>query len=195
MAGELKFENGASSYVMPCTLKDSIKNCLELHPDWGYKRVAKQVGCSPNLVRYHTDPLEVQRNRSRKKDYFKNLNGVLKRKKDNFQCIGPRIRQSAISGRKSAGRVPSAFTAEELREKLESNPRCYLTGRSVDLLAPATYQLDHIHPASRGGTNELDNCGLVCKPANMAKGNMLHSEFLELCREVLEHHGFTVKRG
>jgi 5-methylcytosine-specific restriction endonuclease McrA len=59
---------------------------------------------------------------------------------------------------------------------------CALSGAPIDLL---TCEVDHIVPEARGGSDELRNLRLVCTRANEAKGNMLDSEFLELCRLVI----------
>lgn len=36
-----------------------------MHPHWGYRSIAKEVGCSPNLVKYYISPTEKRRNRER----------------------------------------------------------------------------------------------------------------------------------
>jgi 5-methylcytosine-specific restriction endonuclease McrA len=69
-----------------------------------------------------------------------------------------------------------------------------LTGRTIDLLKPKTYQCDHILPVSKGGKSSLENMGLACKEANQAKSDMIMDDFLKLCKEVLEHNGYTVSR-
>ena len=40
------------------------------------------------------------------------------------------------------------------------------------------YELDHIVPSSRGGTNRVSNLLVACQSCNIAKGNMLVEEFL-----------------
>lgn len=82
---------------------------------------------------------------------------------------------------------PMTFKVNDLLEKIGDNPTCYLTGRTIDLLDGKSYHLDHIIPKNRGGENTLDNCNIACKDANQAKGNLLYCEFIELCKEVLNH--------
>lgn len=63
--------------------------------------------------------------------------------------------------------------------------RCALTGRE---LAPKTASLDHKLPATRGGTNEIENVWLVHSDINRAKGTMTAEEFIQLCHEVVRYH-------
>lgn len=83
---------------------------------------------------------------------------------------------------------PMTFKVKDLLVKIGDNPTCYLTGRPIDLLDGKSYHLDHIIPKNRGGSNTLDNCNIACRDANQAKGNLLHSEFIVLCEEVLRHN-------
>jgi 5-methylcytosine-specific restriction endonuclease McrA len=70
-------------------------------------------------------------------------------------------------------------------KKIGENPICYLTGKSINLDHPETYNLDHIIPASRGGTNDLENLGICLKEANQAKGDLLLEELYDLCDSIL----------
>lgn len=57
-----------------------------------------------------------------------------------------------------------------------------------------SYDLDHIIPISREGTNELSNLGVAIPIANKSKSNLTLEEYLELCKKVLEYHGYTVTK-
>jgi 5-methylcytosine-specific restriction endonuclease McrA len=83
---------------------------------------------------------------------------------------------------------PMSFKVKDLLDKIGDDPTCYLTGRKIDLLDGKSYHLDHIIPKNRGGLNTLDNCNIACKDANQAKGNLLHSELILMCEEILNHH-------
>ena len=61
--------------------------------------------------------------------------------------------------------------------------RCIFTGD--ELVPGVNASLDHIVPLSRGGTNSLDNVQWVLYRVNKMKGDMLESEFLDMCRKVL----------
>jgi len=80
------------------------------------------------------------------------------------------------------------FTKKEFLEKVGENPTCYLTGKKIDLNHTRSYHLDHIVPKSKGGDNSLENCQIACRAANIAKGDLSYDEFIQLCKEVLEHH-------
>jgi len=40
-------------------------------------------------------------------------------------------------------------------------------------------EVDHEHPFSREGSNDISNLQLICKPCNKRKGDMTHDEFME----------------
>ena len=79
------------------------------------------------------------------------------------------------------------LTTQNLLIKFGPKPKCYLTGRPIDLSQWNTYNLDHVIPGSKGGKSTLDNCQLTCREANFAKCALSVDEFVSLCREVIEH--------
>lgn len=88
--------------------------------------------------------------------------------------------------------VEDRFTWEEVVEKHGESPVCHLTGRTIDWSKPSEYEFDHIYPRAKGGDNSLGNLGIAVKAANRAKSDMTVDEFLALCKEVLENHGYVV---
>jgi hypothetical protein len=74
----------------------------------------------------------------------------------------------------------------------EDSPKCYLTGRTINLQDTKSWNFDHITPKAQGGTGNLDNMGIACKDANQAKGSLTVEETLHLCKEILEHHGYNI---
>lgn len=78
--------------------------------------------------------------------------------------------------------------------KIRSNPKCYITGRPINLMDSSSYHFDHILPRSRGGDNSVENLGLTCAIANRSKSNMTIEEYIELCKEVLINHGYEINK-
>lgn len=56
-----------------------------------------------------------------------------------------------------------------------TNLTCYLTGTPINILTD-DYQLDHIVPVSKGGTNELSNMAITCVEINQMKGGLTNEE-------------------
>jgi 5-methylcytosine-specific restriction endonuclease McrA len=78
------------------------------------------------------------------------------------------------------------LTEHELKQLWDSqNGKCALTGRLLDDDA----ELDHIVPRTRGGGNNYENMRWLCAEANQAKRNLLDSEFLILCHEIIAWAG------
>lgn len=152
-----------------------------------YKEIQKTLGCSLGTIAYHCGLGQKEKTRQRLKSSRLTLLAILKRKKDNFSIVrGKRFEKGK--------RCPLPFSSKEFIEKLELNPRCYLTGRPIDLWKPKTYQCDHIIPIGKGGPSTLDNLGLTCRDANQSKSDMTLEEYLQLCKEVLIHNGFKISR-
>lgn len=59
---------------------------------------------------------------------------------------------------------------------------CVLTGRALDV---HTFEVDHILPASRGGSDDLINLRLLSPEANASKHGLTDEEFVELCADVV----------
>lgn len=79
------------------------------------------------------------------------------------------------------------LTPANVLAKFGQAPRCYLTGNPIDLNQWDSYSLDHIFPVAKGGKSTLDNCGLTCRRANLAKRDIPHHEFIALCQQVVDH--------
>jgi hypothetical protein len=174
-------------------MKQKILDCKTSNPTWGYKNIAKFLGCAYSTVAYYLNPEGKKRSFARTRKHRANFNGILKRKKDNFQCIaGRRCTKAGLAGGRN--RAASLFSAQELKDKLLSQPICYLTGLPINLLEPKTYELDHIQPIAKGGDNSLSNCGLTLKAVNRAKSDSTLEEFEEICKLVLIHRGYSVSK-
>ena len=100
--------------------------------------------------------------------------------------------QTKAERKKFGDKTMKKFTNKDLREKLEANPYCYLSGEKIDLMDSKQYSLDHIVPLSRGGTNDMENCGLASFDANQMKSSFMLNEYRDKMIQQLEYH-FGVK--
>ena len=167
-----------------------------------YNQIAEELKCSKSNVSYHLEETYRKKRRIlrqkqhpliRRVEYFLAekiySSRIIKKNRDALnKILYHRVKTFSDSVR------TMSFTVKELLEKIGETPVCYLTGIPIDLNKPRTYQLDHIIPVSRGGPNTLENCGLTSRNANQAKSDMSIDEFINLCKQILTHNGYTVKK-
>lgn len=162
-----------------------------------YKEIADILGCAKSAVAYHCGENQKEKSRERSQKSRKNLiiknkvynfqnNRKLKDKTEDFQR--ERIK-SGVLGKRSM-----SFNRKDVIEKFGWETQCYLTGKTINLKEPLSYNFDHIIPVSKGGDSTIDNLGIACKEANMAKSDMLLEDFFNLCKEVLEYNGYKVEK-
>jgi 5-methylcytosine-specific restriction endonuclease McrA len=85
---------------------------------------------------------------------------------------GPRGMRPTKTRRKEQGRhQKKAVKRATLRD---CHRRCVYCAAG---LTPETATLDHVHPASRGGTNDPGNLVAACRSCNQLKGDLLPLEF------------------
>jgi hypothetical protein len=82
--------------------------------------------------------------------------------------------------------VKAMQLAKILEEKwVAQNGRCPLSGRK--LRKDKTSEIDHIRAFSKGGTSSPRNLRWVHRDVNQAKQALTDTEFLKLCKDVLEN--------
>jgi len=181
-------------------IKDQILKLRNL--GYSYRQIEEELNCSKGTIAYHCgdgqkDKTTKRRNKNRSHQH------PLTRKIENFHSIhiSPKIktlRQNTLnrilrlkiekfSMNKDGVYNNMSFTVKEFLEKVGKNPICALTGRPIDLMNSRSYQLDHIVPRSKGGPNSIDNCQLLSRDANLAKHDLSLEEFIQLCRDVVNH--------
>lgn len=163
-----------------------------------YNEISEIAQCSKSLISYYCGNDQKEKSKDRKRSLMKK-NPVLK-KIDHFKhskkCYD-KIRnfQARLVGNHYKNTYDRLFSVEDVLKKFGDAPRCYLTGRPIDLLKPKTYSFDHIVPLAKGGGSDLDNLGLTCKEANHAKYDLMAEEFIALCKEVLECQGYSISKS
>ena len=202
----MRFEFWCIIYLGVRTMRIKHKHkILELRSQgYSYDFIQQKLGCSKGTIAYHCGEGQKNKTSNRRKSN-RNKQHPLSRKVENFtkciQQINSNLKQTnrninkilyqkiaVFSRLNSKDYNHMSFTVEELLQKIGDNPTCVLTGRSIDLLNSRSYQLDHIVPRAKGGTNSIDNCQLTCREANQAKHELTLDEFINLCREVVNHH-------
>lgn len=156
---------------------------------FAYDEIAKKIPCSKGTVSYHCGKgvkektLLYQQDRRDGEPIIKKMGNF---RANAYGRLRDFQRRDSVKGLKN--RMEKNFTIDELREHIGDNPSCYLTGRQIDLSDTKSFALDHFIPVSKGGKNELSNLRISCTQANHAKSDMLHEEFIQLCREVIKKH-------
>lgn len=161
-----------------------------------YSYIASKLNCSKGTVSYYCGANQkiktLTRNKSYKDSHILN-NKIYKfystKKNDNnkYSFKIKTIEQKLSSKIRKFGVGKPMFKPKDLLEKIGTNPKCYLTGRNIDLNDSKSYHLDHIIPKSKGGDNSLDNCQIACRIANLSKTELTYDEYIQLCREVIEY--------
>jgi hypothetical protein len=140
------------------------------------KEIIDEVGCSKQIVYYHLSD-----------DYRDKVKALLKKHRLKEEVLyKKRLRQKYENffniGRK--GNMKPTFTFEDFLTKLMADPKCYLTGRDLNISDTSSFSPDHIVSIAKGGTSDLSNLGFVCREANMAKSDLSLDDFIQLCKEV-----------
>lgn len=190
------------------------ENILKLRAEGkSYNEICEELGCSKGTVAYHLGEGQREKSNQRNSNYrkknplqnriygFKHNNkpkNVI-RKKDN-----KRGKQRALNtatrdfqrrdGSKLLSSAPYSFNEKDVLKKFGENPTCYLTGKQLDWNDTFNWNFDHVIPATRGGDNSFENLQVASRVANNSKNDLTLEEFLLLCKEVLEHHGYEVNK-
>ncbi len=175
-----------------------------------YNQIVAILGCAKSSVTYHAGEGQKQKwaARQRKNRNRKNVSNKLhgfrnrKQKKKRNDFSESQIRKQVLYRldqfkRRATGKkykaIEESFGISEFFAKFSDCTHCYLSGRPIDINNPNTWQVDHKVPRSRGGKNDLKNLEVARKEANSAKNDLTVEEFLNLCEDVLKHHGYTVE--
>lgn len=179
------------------------ENILKLRSEgYTYNQIKNILNCSKGTISFHCG--ENQRGKYNNRLKKNRKNNPLQTKIHQFHWCNRKRKGSASLSTKTTlheklkiklayfsenenGVCKMEFSVKDLLGKIGDDPKCYLTGRKINLNESSSYHLDHIIPKSKGGTNNLDNCQIACKQANQAKSDLTLEEFYKLCEEVLKH--------
>lgn len=194
-----------AEYIEPQT--DLGKQVIKLRKQGlSNKKIAKQLSCSTSTVAYYcTDKsrksikkrIEKYKTKEPWKFYFRRrVSAFRNRTYDTtpyHKCKDWNKKfRTAVSEFKHKGTYMENYTYHEaLKHVGGTQTQCYLTGTPINILTD-DYQLDHILPVSKGGTNELSNMAIATIEANQMKGGLTNEELFYWCQKILEHNGYTV---
>ena len=169
-----------------------------------YRQIEKELGCSKSLISYHcgngNEKKRVSKTNSARKQICKKVTRFKSRcARKNWKAL--RIKLKTFKRKDSYGsrtnlivhNISKNYYCKDVLKKIGENPLCYLTGKKIDLNKPETYNLDHIIPTSRGGTNDLNNLNICIKEANVAKGDLSLEELYKLCEDILSWRNKNLK--
>lgn len=142
------------------------------------------------------------------KDYHPIYNPVKSKKRSNVEIIIRdklesfnrfyQVKQKTISNTKIEKLIKQKilnfcedqmkFTIEQLLEKIGDEPKCYISGESINLLDSKSWSLDHIIPKSKGGDNSINNCGITTRQVNTMKSDIMYEDFIKICEKITEYN-------
>lgn len=160
-----------------------------------FNQISRELGCSKSVISYHCG------NGNEKKRTLANnkKRSTLAKKISSFKCCAPRAKlRNKLKGFKSkdsrnetnlgiVNNISKNYSIKDVIKKIGLNPTCYLTGKKIDVDDGLSYNLDHVVPTAKGGTNDLNNLNICVTEANMAKGQLTLDEFYKLCEDVLKY--------
>ena len=185
-----------------------LKDILELRAKgFSYKQIAEELGCSRSTVSYLLSDKTREKRKVRENKYREDWLFFFKKRLSDFRrrTYNPNTNEKCLDWKRKLQKgiqrfknkhenMPKTnFTYKDVLDKFGTLVQCELTGQTIDLTKD-DYNIDHIIPVSKGGTNDLDNLAFTIPEANIAKNALTNEEFLELCIKVCKHFGYNVTK-
>lgn len=160
-----------------------------------YNEIKKILNCSKSTISYYCGEDQKEKSLERTKKY--RTNDYLIRKVDNWGRnkfkLGVRNFKGGRKDPHLKKKDEKFFTYKDVIDKFGYDVVCYLSGEKFNLVKDNNYALDHKIPRSRGGSNHLDNLGILHRTVNQMKGNLMKEEFIEWCVKILRYNGYKIK--
>ena len=165
-----------------------------------YNQIQKILNCSKGTISYHLGDNQKEKTRKRTE---KRRENILLNKVDRFKhTYYKKIRVSSTAFQKRDDNFKNGYNKdfektfkwEDVLEKFGINTFCYLSGEKINLIEDLNYNLDHIFPKSKGGSNGFDNLGILHETVNQMKGNLLNEELIEWCIKILKFNGYNITK-
>lgn len=156
-----------------------------------YNAIQKELGCSKSTISFHCGEGQKEKSRERNRTNIKTIKGKIDKKISRFINVRGKIRDFKRGDKNRKSKTTrSEIDYEAAFVKIFETNKCYLSGRPIDTHDTKNYNLDHVIPTAKGGTNEFDNMGVACRQANIAKADMTIDEFIVLCKDILTNFGY-----
>src|SRR5260221_4894948 len=160
-----KAKDGLNAYCKKCMhqyykewRKNNVERAREISLDYYHRH--KQI-CDENNKKW------AKRNPDKVKARQKRYHDT-----ERYKAINRRHRHQ----RRILEKEADCYTDEDINKQyIRQKMRCYYCGKTIK----KTYEIDHIIPVSRGGTNHPSNIVLACKSCNASKKDKLLHEWIK----------------
>lgn len=166
-----------------------------------YNEIVEIVGCAKSTVAYYCGVGQkgkaiARQRRRRKNNLIQKVERFRERSKStkNFvESVRKFNKRDNSIDHKVNREIDFSFNYVDVLNKYGEETFCYLSGEPINLCEDR-YQLDHIVPHSKGGSNGLENLGITTEEANQMKGSLNKEELFSWCKKILEFNSYEVTK-
>lgn len=153
-----------------------------------YNQIAEILKCSKSTICYHCGPGQKEKFKERS-NKFRSENKINSRV---HKFLNRKLYFSTLDFQRKKGLKIVSFSYKDVIKKFGKITNCYISGLPLNLLTGTNYELDHIIPVKKGGTNALENLGILHKTVNQMKHSLTNEELITWCKIILENNGYKV---
>lgn len=169
---------------------------------YSYNKIMKELNCSKSTISYYLGNNQKEKTLNRNKKTSLKPEFALQKKLYAFRYrdnLGKRVLGKVRdfqrrNGSKLFSTQEINFSFNDFLDKIGNEPKCYLSGESINLCETKSYSIDHIIPSSKGGENNIDNAGLISSSINKMKSDITVEEFIQKCVQILEYNGYYITK-